>query len=132
MDELEQQALSRQIAEQSREAEWQGSSFLREAFLGRLRIDLLPASEPDSERPEFRNFFRRLQNFLYREVRPGEIDETGEYPHHVLAGLRELGAFGLKIDRKYGGLGFNHREYVEVMRLLGSYCGNLTALLSAH
>ena len=46
--------------------------------------------------------------------------------------LRALGAFGLKIDRKYGGLGFDHREYVEVMQLLGSYCGNTTALLSAH
>ena len=132
MDEVKEQAVSREVAEQAREGEWRGASFMREAFLGSLRLDLLPSIEPESERPEFRAFYRKLYEFLQREVRPAEIDQRGEYPLHVIAGLRELGAFGLKIDRKYGGLGFNHREYVEVMQLLGSYCGNLTALLSAH
>ena len=131
MDEHKEQALSRKVAEQSRESSWRGSSFLREAFLGRLRLELLPVASP-SERPEFREFYRKLRDFLEHEVRPDEIDQQGEYPLHVVTGLRELGAFGLKIPREYGGLGFSHGEYVEVMQLLGSYCGNLTALLSAH
>ena len=131
MDEHKEQALSRKVAEQSRESSWRGSSFLREAFLGRLRLELLPVASP-SERPEFREFYRKLRDFLEHEVRPDEIDQQGEYPLHVVTGLRELGAFGLKIPREYGGLGFNHGEYVEAMQLLGSYCGNLTALLSAH
>jgi alkylation response protein AidB-like acyl-CoA dehydrogenase len=133
MNDQDQQALSRQVAEQSREASWRGSSFLREVFLGSLRFELLPArATKPSERPEFRDFYRKLQTYLEREVRPEEIDRLGEYPLHVINGLRELGAFGLKIPREYGGLGFDHREYVEVMQLLGSHCGNLTALLSAH
>jgi alkylation response protein AidB-like acyl-CoA dehydrogenase len=133
MTDQEQQALSRQVAEQSRESAWRGSSFLREVFLGKLRLELLPAGgATPSERPEFREFYRKLHNFLEREVQPSEIDRLGEYPLHVVSGLRELGAFGLKIPREYGGLGFNHGEYVEVMQLLGSFCGNLTALLSAH
>jgi hypothetical protein len=133
MNDREQQALSREVAEQSRETSWRGSSFMREAFLGRLRLELLPtAASAPSERPEFREFYRKLHDYLEREVRPAEIDRTGEYPLHVVSGLRELGAFGLKIPREYGGLGFNHGEYVEVMQLLGSHCGNLTALLSAH
>jgi len=123
---------SREIAEQSRAASWQGSSFLRELFLGRLREDLLPATQNASERQEFRAFYVELQRFLREEVDPAVLDETGEYPERMLDGLRALGAFGLKIDKRYGGLGFNHREYVEVMQLLGSYCGNTTALLSAH
>ncbi len=124
--------VSREVAEQAREKTWRGSSFLRELFLGRLREDLIPHFATTSERPELRDFYRRLEQFLHEEVDPIAIDERGEYPDHVIDGLRELGAFGLKIDCKYGGLGFYHSEYVEVMQLLGGYCGNLTALLSAH
>ena len=49
-----QEQQSRQIAEESREKTWRGSSFLREAFLGRFRPELIPddAFEPET-RPEF-------------------------------------------------------------------------------
>ena len=60
------------------------------------------------------------------------IDETGEYPEHVVDGLRKLGAFGMKIPKEYGGLGFTVSEYCKVMEMVGSYDGNVTALLSAH
>ncbi len=60
------------------------------------------------------------------------IDATGEYPPEVIEGLRRLGAFGMKIPKKYGGLGFTNVEYAKVMRLLGSVDGNVSALLSAH
>jgi alkylation response protein AidB-like acyl-CoA dehydrogenase len=130
----QEEKLSRQVAEQSREAAWRGSSFLREAFLGRLRPDLLPtpADVAGGDRPEFAKFYRDLEEFLRKEVDPVAIDATGEYPQHVIDKLAELGAFGMKIERRYGGLGFSHREYVKVMKLLGSHDGNVTALLSAH
>jgi alkylation response protein AidB-like acyl-CoA dehydrogenase len=38
----------------------------------------------------------------------------------------------MKIPAKYGGLGFTNVEYNRVMALIGSYCGNLGCLLSAH
>ena len=50
----------------------------------------------------------------------------------MIDGLRRLGAFGIKIPREYGGLGLNHVEYGRVMTLLGSHCGNVASLLSAH
>ena len=43
-----------------------------------------------------------------------------------------MGAFGIKIETKYGGLGLSQTNYCRAGMLLGSYCGNLTALLSAH
>src|SRR6266853_578670 len=55
-----------------------------------------------------------------------------EYPPAVLAGLRRQGAFGMKISRDYGGLGFTVSEYCRAMELVGSYDGNLAAVLSAH
>jgi alkylation response protein AidB-like acyl-CoA dehydrogenase len=127
----EQESLK--VAEASRQAEWEKPSFMREFFLGRFRLDLIhPFPLPGHQRPEFASFFRKLEDFLRDEVDPAEIDRTGEYPPKVLDGLRRLGAFGMKIPAKYGGLGFTNVEYNRVMTLIGSYCGNLGALLSAH
>ena len=124
---------SLQVAEAARQTEWEQPSFMRELFLGRFRKDLVyPFPLPGAERPEFTAFYGRLRDFLSDEVDAAEIDRTGEYPQHVIDGLRRLGAFGIKIPREYGGLGLNHVEYGRVMTLLGSHCGNVAALLSAH
>src|SRR5215218_1063757 len=124
---------SRKVAEASRETEWKQPSFLREMFLGNFRLDLIhPYPLPAEERPEFAAFYNAIKEFLRDEVDSVEIDVTGEYPEHVVDGLRKLGAFGMKISKKYGGLGFSNVEYQRVMQLLGSIDGNLSALLSAH
>jgi len=124
---------SRKVAEASRETEWKQPSFLREMFLGNFRLDLIhPYPQPAEERAEFTAFYNAIKEFLRDEVDSVEIDTTGEYPEHVLDGFRKLGAFGMKIPKKYGGLGFTNVEYQKVMQLLGSLDGNLSALLSAH
>jgi len=124
---------SRQVAESAREAEWQGAGFLRELFLGRLRLDLIhPYPLAGRDRPEFQEFYGEMERFLREQVDPVKIDETGEYPPEVIEGFRKLGAFGMKIPPEYGGLGLNQVEYAKVMQLVGSYDANVTALLSAH
>jgi alkylation response protein AidB-like acyl-CoA dehydrogenase len=124
---------SRKVAEASRETEWKQPSFLREMFLGNFRLDLIhPYPLPAEERPEFAAFYNAIKEFLRDEVDSIAIDATGEYPEQVVDGLRKLGAFGMKISKKYGGLGFSNVEYQKVMQLLGSIDGNLSALLSAH
>jgi alkylation response protein AidB-like acyl-CoA dehydrogenase len=77
-------------------------------------------------------FLARLKRFLDEHVDPDAIDREGEIPDEVLDGLRKLGAFGIKIPVKYGGLGLSQTNYSRAAMLLGSYCGNLAALLSAH
>jgi alkylation response protein AidB-like acyl-CoA dehydrogenase len=124
---------ARQVAEASREKEWKSPSFLKELFLGNFRLDLVhPYPRVEEDRPEFAAFYAAFREFLKSEVDPVAIDESGEYPPHVLDGLRKLGAFGLKIPKEYGGLGFNMLEYSKLMELLGSVDGNVEALLSAH
>jgi hypothetical protein len=124
---------SLRVAEAARQAEWKEPSFLREIFLGNLRMHLIrPIPDAMKERPEFTAFFSRFQAFLRDHVDPGEIDATGEYPRDVVDGLKRLGAFGMKIPSEYGGLGLSQVEYGRIMELLGSYDGNLSALLSAH
>jgi alkylation response protein AidB-like acyl-CoA dehydrogenase len=124
---------SLKVAEAARQSEWERPSFMRELFLGNFRLDLIhPFPLAGGERPEFATFFRSFKEFLEKEVDAAEIDHTGEYPPQVIDGLRRLGAFGMKIPVKYGGLGFTNVEYNRVMALIGSHCGNIGALLSAH
>lgn len=77
-------------------------------------------------------FLRKLDRFLDEETDPDAIDRDGEIPDSVFAGLAELGAFGIKIPTKYGGLGLSQTNYSRAAMRLGAHCGNLTALLSAH
>jgi alkylation response protein AidB-like acyl-CoA dehydrogenase len=126
-------ARSREVAEAAREVEWQGAGFLRDLFLGRLRMELIhPYPEGGAERPAFKAFYDAFERFLREEVDPVAIDESGEYPPRVIEGLRAMGAFGMKIPAEFGGLGMSQVEYGKVMQLVGGYDGNLTALLSAH
>lgn len=127
------EAEAMEVAEASRQKEWIQPSFMRELFLGNYRLDLVapfPIDEP--VRPEFVAFFNALKEFLRDHTNPDEIDATGEYGQSVIDGLAKLGAFGMKIPKEYGGLGFTQTEYQRVMELLGTWDANLSALLSAH
>ncbi len=124
---------SRKVAEDSRQATWEKPSFMRELFLGNFRFDLIDQYPlVRQQRAEFQEFYDGLVAFIQTKVDPIEIDATGEYPDEVINGLRKMGAFGMKIPKKYGGLGFTNLEYQKVMELMGSVDGNLSALLSAH
>ena len=124
---------SLKVAEASRQQEWARPSFMRELFLGDFRLDLVhPYPLPGAERPEFTAYYEEMKRFLREDVDSVEIDATGEYPEAVIEHLRKMGAFGMKIPKEYGGLGFTNSEYQKVMQLLGSVDGNIVALLSAH
>jgi alkylation response protein AidB-like acyl-CoA dehydrogenase len=69
---------------------------------------------------------------LKEHVDPDEIDRTGEIPQEVIDGLARMGAFGIKITPEFGGLGLSQTNYCRAAVMLGSFCGNLTALISAH
>jgi len=124
---------ARRVAEESREKAWSGDSFIKDVFLGNFRIDLLEKlSLEEPKRPEFLEFCQKLTDILQNDVDSVEIDRTGEYPPEVIRKLADLGAFGMKIPKEYGGLGFTHPEYVRAMEIVGAYDGNVIALISAH
>lgn len=77
-------------------------------------------------------FLHRLEDVLDQHADPDEIDATGQVPDVLLEELAKIGAFGIKIPVKYGGLGLSQTNYSRAAMLLGSRCGNLAALLSAH
>jgi len=124
---------AREVAEAAREKEWQAPSFVRELFEGSFRLDLVhpfPVMDPaDVERA--RPFMERLERFLRERVDSDRIDREGKIPPEVIQGLRDLGAFGIKIPQEYGGLGLSQTAYTHAIGMVTSVDGNLTALLSA-
>jgi alkylation response protein AidB-like acyl-CoA dehydrogenase len=124
---------AREVAEAAREKEWEAPSFVRELFEGSFRLDLVhpfPQVDPaDVERA--RPFMERLERFLAERVDSDRIDREGKIPEDVIQGLRDLGAFGIKIPQEYGGLGLSQTGYTHAIGLVTSVDGNLTALLSA-
>lgn len=123
-----------EMAESSRESHWTYPTFAGALFMGQLPWKLVaPFPTKESDRSEEGEaFLKRLAEFLRNNVDPDEIDRTGEIPDEVIAGFAEMGAFGIKIPKKYGGLGLPQQYYSRAAMLLGSYCGNCAALLSAH
>ncbi|MEV0182823.1 acyl-CoA dehydrogenase family protein [Streptomyces sp. NPDC050625] len=125
---------ARQVAEAAREQDWRKPSFAKELFLGRFRLDLihphpLPADE-DVQRGE--EFLAKLRDFCETRIDPARIEREALIPDEVIDGLKELGALGMKIDTKYGGLGLTQVYYNKALALVGSACPAVGVLLSAH
>ncbi|HSE53052.1 MAG TPA: acyl-CoA dehydrogenase family protein [Gemmatimonadales bacterium] len=123
---------AREVAEAAREREW-ASSFVKALFEGKLLLDLVhPFPEPTPEDvAKAQPFLDKLEAFLRDHVDSDRIDREGKIPPEVLQGLREIGAFGIKIAEEYGGLGLSQLMYTKAIALVTSVDGSLTALLSA-
>ncbi|MFF4962668.1 acyl-CoA dehydrogenase family protein [Streptomyces sp. NPDC001222] len=125
---------ARQVAEAAREQHWRKPSFAKELFLGRLRLDLIhphpmPAEE-DAQRGE--EFLAKLRDFCETQIDAARIEREARIPDETINGLKELGALGMKIDTKYGGLGLTQVYYNKALALVGTASPAIGALLSAH
>src|SRR5258708_8580841 len=94
-----------EVAEASRETEWEKPSFVGDLFLGKLNLDLIHPfpEQPVADRAEADDFLARLERFLAESVDADKIDERGEYDYSLFEGLNKLGAWGMKIPKEYGG-----------------------------
>jgi alkylation response protein AidB-like acyl-CoA dehydrogenase len=124
---------SRAVAEAARESDWTRPSFAKGLYLGHFDLDLVhphPRAAPED--------LARGEEFLVRlrEVCEGidgaQIERDALIPDEVLARLADIGAFGMKIPREYGGLGLTMSAYGQALMLVGSAHPSLGALLSAH
>ncbi|MEU9402636.1 acyl-CoA dehydrogenase family protein [Streptomyces sp. SID4985] len=125
---------ARQVAEAAREQGWRKPSFAKELFLGRFRLDLIhphPLPDPESVR-RGEAFLAELRAFCESEIDAVRIEREARIPDEVVAGLKRLGALGMKIDPKYGGLGLSQLYYNKALALVGSVSPAVGALLSAH
>ncbi|QES44156.1 acyl-CoA dehydrogenase [Streptomyces venezuelae] len=125
---------ARQVAEAAREQDWRKPSFAKELFLGRFRLDLVHPHPmpPDEDAQRGEEFLAKLRDFCETKIDAARIEREAKIPDEVLNGLKELGALGMKIDTKYGGLGLTQVYYNKALALVGSASPAIGALLSAH
>ena len=123
-----------ELAEASRDPLDDRGSFASNLFIGRYDFDRIypyPA-QTEEDRAAGAEFLEKIETYLREHVDPDEIDRTGEIPPENFKGLAEIGAFGIKVPKKYGGLGLSQSNYGRAAVLLGSWDGNVAALVSAH
>jgi len=124
---------AREVAESARETEWDRPSFAKGLYLGRFDLSLIhphPRAEPALGAPG-EEFLALLA--AYCETLDGlVIEREAKIPDEYLKGFAELGVFGMKIPKEYGGLGLSMLHYGRALMLVGSVHPSIGALVSAH
>jgi alkylation response protein AidB-like acyl-CoA dehydrogenase len=125
---------ARQVAEAARETDWKLPSFGKQLFLGDYRLDLIhPQPQLDSAAvSKGEAFLAELRTFLENKVDPLQIERDAKIPDDVVEGLKEIGAFGMKIPTEYGGLGLSQVYYNKALAMTGVWHAAISTLLSAH
>jgi alkylation response protein AidB-like acyl-CoA dehydrogenase len=130
----EQERQAMQVAEDAREDKWMNPSFCAELFAGNFNFDLIyPFPEQSAEDKKIGDaHLAKISDFLLKNHDPLEVDRTGDIPQSTYKGLAELGCFGIKIPKEYGGLGLSQTNYNRIVSWVGNYCSSTGVLLSAH
>ncbi len=127
----EQQA--REVAEAARETEWTRPSFAKELYLGNFELPLIhPHPRADDQSvAEGDAFLAELESYC-RTLDGGLIEREARIPDDYLKGFAELGVFGMKVPKEYGGMGLSTLHYGRALMLVGSVHPSIGALVSAH
>jgi len=75
-----------------------------------------------------------VRQFVEKEVMPvaSELEHRNEYPHALVAQMRELGLFGLNIPEDYGGIGVDYTTFARVFEELARGWLGLSGIVGSH
>ena len=81
-----------------------------------------------------RDILGAVREFVDAEIIPvaSELDHSDTYPDQIVAGLRELGVFGLTIDQQYGGLGESLLTYALVVEEIARGWMSISGIINTH
>jgi len=132
-NEVEKQA-AMDLAEDSREAEWKFPSFVGELFQGNFRWEMLhPFPEQSADDKQIGDdLIEKVRPVMEKYIDPEEVDRTANIPKEAIDALAEVGVWGMKIPKKYGGLELSQTNYNRVCGFISTYCGSTGATVSAH
>ena len=126
-------ARAREVAEESREQGWQRPSFAKGLYMGNVDFSLIdPFPQPDPEAAARGQQFLDALDTVVDSLDAPRIEADARIPDEAIAALRKIGAFGMKIPRKYGGLELSLLDYGRALMRIGSVSPAIGALLSAH
>jgi alkylation response protein AidB-like acyl-CoA dehydrogenase len=75
-----------------------------------------------------------VRSFVDKEILPvaGELEHADEYPTKIVAGLQELGLFGITIPEEYGGLGESLLTYALTVEELARGWMSVSGIVNTH
>lgn len=81
-----------------------------------------------------RDIIAAVRGFVEREVIPfaSELEHRDEYPHAMVAAMKQLGLFGATIPLEHGGLGLAFATYARVMEELSRGWMSLAGVINSH
>jgi len=106
------------------------TGFLAGLFEADVRWGLFTSIDIPQSSPLALDFLERFKRAI-APLNPEQVDLEGELPEPIIKALADLGAFGIKIPKRFGGQEFTQYEYQQLAVLCGSADSSLTVLLSA-
>src|ERR1700691_1755858 len=81
-----------------------------------------------------RDILAAVRTFVDTEILPvaTELDHSDTYPTEIVAGLKELGVFGLTIAEEYGGLGEPLLTYALVAEEISRGWMSISGIINTH
>jgi alkylation response protein AidB-like acyl-CoA dehydrogenase len=81
-----------------------------------------------------RDILDAVREFTDAEIIPvaSELDRSDTYPDRIVAGLRDLGVFGLTIGEEYGGLGESLLTYALVVEEIARGWMSISGIINTH
>src|SRR5271163_5245694 len=75
-----------------------------------------------------------VRRFVERDVIPtaSDLEHADEYPHALVATMKDLGLFGATIPVEHGGLGLSFLSYARVMEELSRGWMSLAGVINSH
>ena len=75
-----------------------------------------------------------VRRFVERDVIPAasDLEHRDEYPHAMVATMKQLGLFGATIPTEHGGLGLSFQTYARVMEELSRGWMSLAGVINSH
>uniref|UniRef100_UPI00358DEF59 very long-chain specific acyl-CoA dehydrogenase, mitochondrial isoform X4 n=1 Tax=Myxine glutinosa TaxID=7769 RepID=UPI00358DEF59 len=111
------------------------SSFAANIFMGRLVTEQVlpyPQALNEEQQQELKELVSPVSRF-FKEINNAAANEAAEaVEENTMAGLREMGAFGLQVPMQYGGLGLRNTQYARLVEEVGAADLAVGIVLGAH
>lgn len=99
-------------------------------FLGRIEVEAF-FPFPAGEELDRDSDLSSLARFAKENIDPEAVDEGGAIPAASMLAMAEMGLWGMKIPREYGGMGMSQIEFNRVTTLLSTHCMSTAISLAA-
>jgi acyl-CoA dehydrogenase family protein 9 len=109
-------------------------SFMKSLFNGRLEAGLVfPYPRRDKDAQETLDLtLEAFRGWADGNLDGAAVDHDATVPVKVVAGLKEIGLFGLTVPEEYGGSGLPLSSYCRVMEEICRRCASTATIVGAH